>query len=194
MARNVSDVKHTRRPPDTRPAGRTPSDHAQPVSRVKQDRWRGRRYREVVPTKNLDRLGPFAVLIRRARTERGLTQEQLADQSGVGRSTIIRWENGQITEPEPAQVRAAAEVLGIQLETAYRAIGWLPPEPTEIPPPPIRLRDDIERRLYERVHDILREEDVRRVILAFRVMREMDSATERDVAANQNAAAEFGQR
>lgn len=72
----------------------------------------------------------FATFIRAARKRRGLTQEQLAEQSDVGRSTIIRWENGQ-TEPSREQLHAVAAVLDVPVEDVYEALGWLPPSAAE---------------------------------------------------------------
>lgn len=174
-------MKQSRRPGDGRSAGQKRSVHTRPVSRLKQDKSHGRRYASPMAKKNLDQIGPFALLVRHARTQRGLTQEQLADASGVARSTIIRWETGQIVEPELHQLRAVADVLGILPEDAYRAVGWLPPQSDEIPPPPVELRDHIERRLYERIHDVLPPGDVRRVLTAFRVMRELESDSDAPV-------------
>lgn len=74
----------------------------------------------------------FPAMIRATRKRRGWTQEELAEAAGVGRSTIIRWEKGE-TRPEPQQLRAVANVLGIPLEEAYAATGWWPPEPGDTP-------------------------------------------------------------
>lgn len=37
----------------------------------------------------------FDITIEAARVNRGLTQQELADKIGVGKTTIWKWENGQ---------------------------------------------------------------------------------------------------
>lgn len=67
----------------------------------------------------------LAQLIRAARDGRRWSQERLAEESGVGRSTIIRWEHGKITEPAPAELIAVVDALGVAREDAFIAVGWL---------------------------------------------------------------------
>ena len=43
--------------------------------------------------------------IREARKKRGLTQQQLADELGVHRVTVVRWESGA-REPMAVVIRA----------------------------------------------------------------------------------------
>lgn len=52
--------------------------------------------------------------IRKARKERGITQEELAKRIGVNRATVSKYESGQISIPF-AQVLAIAEALDMTL-------------------------------------------------------------------------------
>lgn len=53
--------------------------------------------------------------IRAWRTERGLTQLELANRVGVTPSTVYGWESGRY-EPKARQFRKLAEVLGVRME------------------------------------------------------------------------------
>lgn len=52
--------------------------------------------------------------VRRIRTERGLTQEQLAVMVGVNRSTITQWETGW-SQPRMAAAQRLADALGVKV-------------------------------------------------------------------------------
>lgn len=52
--------------------------------------------------------------IKKARKERGITQQELAERIGVNRATVSKYESGQISIPF-AQVLAIAEALDIAL-------------------------------------------------------------------------------
>lgn len=67
----------------------------------------------------------FGRLIRDYRDRAGLTQEQLEAASGVSRSTIARWERGDANNPNPDQVRAVCQRLGIDPRRAAIALGYL---------------------------------------------------------------------
>lgn len=54
--------------------------------------------------------------ITRLRIQKGLRQQDLADQLGVLQSHIARWENN-INRPRPAMVDKLAEALEVPLET-----------------------------------------------------------------------------
>jgi transcriptional regulator with XRE-family HTH domain len=75
----------------------------------------------------------FARLIRDGRARTGLSQDLLADQAGLNRSTIIRWESGDASRPDPDQVRSVCKILGIDPQQAAMALGYLRPE--DLPPP-----------------------------------------------------------
>lgn len=53
--------------------------------------------------------------IRRARQERGLTQDQLAEEVGVSRSAVAQWETGRAGQLTGNLARIA-DVLGVGLE------------------------------------------------------------------------------
>ena len=68
--------------------------------------------------------------IRSIRTERGISQETLAELMEVSRQTISKWENGQ-GRPSADSVAKLSEVFGIPAE-AFLKDDWVPPE--EKPP------------------------------------------------------------
>jgi transcriptional regulator with XRE-family HTH domain len=68
----------------------------------------------------------LAELIVSARKALDWSQERLAEESGVGRRTIIRWETEANAEPLASQLRDVANALRIPAEDAFRAVGWLP--------------------------------------------------------------------
>ena len=59
--------------------------------------------------------------IARYRTDRSLTQEQLAARVGVTRRTLARWESGE-SSPQPAHLAALAEALGIEVSALETAV------------------------------------------------------------------------
>lgn len=70
----------------------------------------------------------FGRLIREARLNGGLTQDALVAESGVSRSTILRWERGEAERPDPEQVRAVCRVLRIDPVKAAVALGYITAE------------------------------------------------------------------
>jgi transcriptional regulator with XRE-family HTH domain len=65
--------------------------------------------------------------LRKLRTERFLTQAQLAETLGISKRTLIRWEDGQ-GEPGASELMALARFYGISID---QLVGDLfPPEPT----------------------------------------------------------------
>lgn len=68
--------------------------------------------------------GTFADLIIEARKRKGWDQEKLADEAGLNRSTIVRWERGLASSPNPAQVRAVCAALDIDPKVAAQKLGY----------------------------------------------------------------------
>jgi len=66
-----------------------------------------------------------------------MTQEQLAEHSGVGVRTIGRLESGERADPRPATARRLAQALGLAPEERERllaaAVGDPPPPPAALP-------------------------------------------------------------
>src|ERR1051325_15743 len=104
-------------------------------------------YGDAVPNPGKARAERFAKLIYDARTQAGITQDDLADQSGLNRSTIIRWEAGETSRPEPDQVRAVCRVLGVDPRRAAVALGFLTEE---------EAGGQTEARIDPRVEEVLR--------------------------------------
>lgn len=110
-----------------------------------------------------ERAGSFAGYIRHARKARGWTQEELADHSGLGVRTVIRWELGEVTEPDARQVIAAADALEVEPEDAFYALGWLRRKDDTVvvapDPEPEEEEDFIERaeRLMAEAQELLSE-------------------------------------
>jgi transcriptional regulator with XRE-family HTH domain len=70
----------------------------------------------------------FARFVRRAvdtaKTQRGWTVTRLAAETGVGRSTLFRWLNGDCQEfPELANLRGFCRALDIPVTAAFTALG-----------------------------------------------------------------------
>ncbi|MGC7100837.1 ATP-binding protein [Amycolatopsis lurida] len=89
--------------------------------------------------------GQFSALLRQLRRRAGMTQDQLAERSGVGVRTIRRFESGERNDPRMATVRLLAEALDVGpaerdellaavLPTDLAATG--PPVPRQLPAPP----------------------------------------------------------
>ena len=53
--------------------------------------------------------------LKTARKEQGLTQEALAQVLGIGKRTLISWENGEV-EIKPVSMFAIAYVLGYHID------------------------------------------------------------------------------
>ena len=60
-------------------------------------------------------MSPISKNIKRLRGERGLTQEQLAEQLCVTRQTVSSWENNR-TQPDIDMLTALSDALGADVE------------------------------------------------------------------------------
>ena len=52
-------------------------------------------------------------IIKKARTEKGLTQEELAEKVGVKKSAVAKWENGRVSEIKRSNLKNLADALGL---------------------------------------------------------------------------------
>lgn len=52
-------------------------------------------------------------LIRKTRTEKGLTQEELAEKVGVKKSAVAKWENGRVSEIKRSNLKNLSDALGL---------------------------------------------------------------------------------
>jgi transcriptional regulator with XRE-family HTH domain len=59
-------------------------------------------------------VAPLGDKLREARRREALTQGELAEKSGVGITTIVRLERGQIIEPRVSTLRKLAGALGLE--------------------------------------------------------------------------------
>lgn len=84
----------------------------------------------------LERLGR---LIREAREDRGWTQTDLAEHSGVSRPTIQRYENAK-TAPEFDKVRAIVLALDVDPREIPVALGLVTREEMGLPPERVQAR------------------------------------------------------
>ncbi|WP_344306504.1 helix-turn-helix domain-containing protein [Fodinicola feengrottensis] len=75
----------------------------------------------------------FGTLLRQLRRQVGMTQEQLAEQSGLGVRTIRRLETGEPTDPRLGTVKLLADALGIAPQERQNLLseagGATPPDP-----------------------------------------------------------------
>lgn len=53
-------------------------------------------------------------VIKNARLEKGLTQQELADYVGVGKSAVAKWENGRVSELKRTNIKKVSEALGLK--------------------------------------------------------------------------------
>jgi transcriptional regulator with XRE-family HTH domain len=86
--------------------------------------------------------------LRDLREERGFSQYSLAQESGVGRSTIAALETGD-RGAHPSTMRALAQALGVTVPDLYRD--------RIIPPPPSHDRPAGMTHSYERLRENLRD-------------------------------------
>jgi len=65
--------------------------------------------------------GRFAVRLRALREKRGMSVEQLAEASGVPRTTIYNWESGTYKAVIDDPLVAVAEAIGVTVRTLMPA-------------------------------------------------------------------------
>ncbi len=52
-------------------------------------------------------------LIKKARIEKGMTQEELAEKVGVKKSAVAKWENGRVSEIKRSNLKNLADALDL---------------------------------------------------------------------------------
>lgn len=52
-------------------------------------------------------------LIKKARLDKGLTQEALAEMVGVKKSAVAKWENGRVSEIKRSNLKKLSDALGL---------------------------------------------------------------------------------
>lgn len=67
----------------------------------------------------------FGTLVQQARKRAGLTQQELADRTGLHRTTVVNWERGVSVPPNPDAFRAVCYALGIDPCGGVVALGYL---------------------------------------------------------------------
>jgi transcriptional regulator with XRE-family HTH domain len=107
------------------------------------------------------RLGQF---LRHHRKEHGLTVRDLAKNSGVDRTAIVRIENGSVAAPRPDTLRALAQALAIPLADVFALADYVVPDelPTfgpylqakyhDLPPEAVAQLDSYFQHLAQRHH------------------------------------------
>ncbi len=80
----------------------------------------------------------FAEAVRAAREQRGWTQDQLAEVSGVSRPTIQRYENAK-TNPNAAQCRMLFTALSLDVRLIPVLLGFVTADEMGVPDSPPRV-------------------------------------------------------
>jgi transcriptional regulator with XRE-family HTH domain len=81
----------------------------------------------------------FARVVREARDQKGWGQDKLAEESGVSRPTIQRWENGRTGTPDPDNARRVFQALGLDPRLIPVVLGYVTDEEMGLPPQPPRV-------------------------------------------------------
>ena len=53
-------------------------------------------------------------VIKKARLQKGFTQEELAEKVGVKKSAVAKWENGRVSEIKRSNLKMLADALGLK--------------------------------------------------------------------------------
>lgn len=56
-------------------------------------------------------------LIKNARLEKKMTQEELAEKVGVKKSAVAKWENGRVSEIKRSNLKKLSDALGLNPNT-----------------------------------------------------------------------------
>ncbi|MFM2044697.1 MAG: hypothetical protein RLY86_3273 [Pseudomonadota bacterium] len=77
----------------------------------------------MAPTAVMETLKAFGAHLRAVRTEKGLTQEDLAHRTGVSVGYLSQLENGR-RNPSLLLMLALGEALGVRVEQLLSGCGW----------------------------------------------------------------------
>ncbi|WP_255498452.1 helix-turn-helix domain-containing protein [Nakamurella sp. PAMC28650] len=64
-------------------------------------------------------------VLRRLRTEKGMTVRELAELTSIPTTSIFRVETGEVAAPRPKQLQVLARALGIDVEELYATAGYI---------------------------------------------------------------------
>ena len=106
----------------------------------------------------------FAETLRKLRIDKGLSQQELAEQIYVTRSTVARWENGSRL-PDAAMITLLAKCLGVDVSILLRSS-------VENEEAPIVIMIDDEQIILDGGIDVLREVLPGAVVTGFTVPAE----------------------
>jgi transcriptional regulator with XRE-family HTH domain len=76
----------------------------------------------------------FARVVREARRQRGMSQQELAEAAKVSEPTIQRWENGRTGTPDPENARRAFQALALDPRLIPVLLGYVTAEEMGLPP------------------------------------------------------------
>ena len=86
----------------------------------------------------------FSEKLQELRRREGLSQEQLADQLGVTRQSVSKWESGAAS-PELSKLIALSDLFGISIDYLVKDHLEEPERPAEAPPPSmVKLEEQVE--------------------------------------------------
>lgn len=104
----------------------------------------------------------FGEKMKLLRKQQGLTLEEVGARVGVGKSTVRKWESGQIANMRRDKIALVAKALGT---TPGYLMGWEDSEATKVEPvqmngpemaETIRLLSELPTDVQKQVHDLVR--------------------------------------
>lgn len=72
-------------------------------------------------------LRPLGDTLRQARESKSLSIRNVADSTGIGRSTLLDLEQGKVASPNPTSLARLASLLETELSDLYALAGYTPP-------------------------------------------------------------------
>lgn len=95
--------------------------------------------------------------IKKARTEAGVTQDELAAAAGTTKQTIYKYENDIVTNIPMDKTKAMADYLGV---TPQQLLGWEQPDPSATEDDLEMLHKNPELRILLSASKDLRKSDI----------------------------------